>query len=1403
MDARYYIRDSRMSNDNSISSENQTEPWCRLWLPTETWDRFRGIDGNFLSDHGGKGGIDHVLEDSLPGIGHLSGHANVPFLTLLGRPGSGKSRELRMAAEGGWLGEHTILIEGKEIGATNAAVYLQSILATQLAEPCRLIIDGLDEVLLANPQFVAQLKGWFRLNIDERSRPRHSLAVSCRWADWQEAQIAELAALWPAGHSKTLVLAPLRRADAVDTLMRRLGEERSEAFWKQLRELHLIPVACWPQGFLALIRQFEASGYNSIATSHADVIRDQVLSLCRLADSRDDALRWEHSVPETKLRRQIAGRIAATMIVSGRGQLKLQETTAASDTNAMSAEELGATDEFWEGRRIAPNLEYLDAVVHRTRLMRRLPSSESWVFESQVYQEWLAADWLVTRNLDVRRLKMIFGSDAEGHWMVAPRMRATAAWLARYHVDFRNHILANDPLTLLSMDGACLPDRERQDIVEALLSATESVRVLDPGIRHSHLPSLKHGDLASQLERWLIRSDLTDATRHLAIEIAEKTKLHEISAVLWRIYPNASKRLRPEIAGALFRLAKNGHDEEWKAVLQGEVPIDAHGNLLGAALQIMVIESRAIPVREVLKHVLPERRFEVFGLYESVVRHLHEILTVEDLPDIFKKLSENPDAIRDSLSRAKDLNDSATSMAILEINRPEIGSALIEYWHACLRRHVIPKPDLAEIWKEHDDGRRKFIQALVSHSDFERHHEQGWVSTSDYLVEENDFQWCIDQIEAAPSEQEWRYATFVRAMIWRVDLTSYYGPMLDHIWNKSASLRGMLTTPLEGESVSQAIIRIAAENQAERDAKQSHSTKRQKQRELVHKERMAREAQQCRLAHDKGQLVWPGAFRVLMFRHSLATSGIVSFVPISEIGPEDAWMREAAACFITDSPQNPDFGSEYGLHGLLALAACLDELDVDGPLRKSIQKHWLVHLIPLLCNHGMGDTPEGISNKRFAEAFPEEFTHAFGEFCRDFYRKDRSLTELHQLEELTIPGLSAELKAVLLEEPLRPAGFFTGMWFLSKTDEEAAIEVALRWLPELGGEMPPDVAASLFGASAILVNGRLSAEIEAHLSNTPLVFDAIRAASSQLSWHDREMDFTCWPDHALKALGDAIWKAYPVTDRHHGSRGTFEFHGVTDEDHAMEFRDRLSSAAWSRGIDLAIPDVVEGESDEEAAQRSHMIDWHLHANRQARAAAAWETMHPTEFLKLADRPQARRARDRGELLDAVIESLERWEHALETQGVWDNLWNDRNIKDEKRIAREMRDWLRRDLDVIVECEVELALQDRSDVVVQTLPTDGSPSLTVVIELKKHLPSNTKERRTAMKSQLVDRYLRERLHEGWSHGLYVVAWTPKPGSRDDSAEAIERARLEFRQQAESLSVAPYTVKSMVIDARYRG
>jgi hypothetical protein len=393
------------------------------------------------------------------------------------------------------------------------------------------------------------------------------------------------------------------------------------------------------------------------------------------------------------------------------------------------------------------------------------------------------------------------------------------------------------------------------------------------------------------------------------------------------------------------------------------------------------------------------------------------------------------------------------------------------------------------------------------------------------------------------------------------------------------------------------------------------------------------------------------------------------------------------------------------------------------------------------------------------------------------------------------------LEKILLSEDLHAAGFFNALYFLSGTNEQIAIRVLEAMIPSIRSGEPDARSVAVLAAAMTLVSGRLTEEIKSHFSDEQLFASAIRFAVSRIRWHVRKLDFSAWPDLAVKNLAEACWRAYPITDRHQ-NRNTFEFRAVTDDDEAMEFRDQISSAAWSRGIVLDMPENIEGENPEQARQRRHMIDWHKHMNRQIRVGHVWKPLLPSQFFWLTDQPNARLARNQDELREALIESLHRWEESL-SNGHWHRLWNSKNIKHEKVISREMADWLHHDLKLPVECEVEPLLDRRADLLLRIDPTDGiSRSLQVVIEVKKLRTGNAPERRTAMKSQLLERYLKPKVRDGWSHGLYVVAWTPTPGSPDDSEESLQKHSKELEKQADDLSVEPFSLKSLVLDCRYR-
>lgn len=1371
------------------------------------WDAQRGIEDDFWTLDEWEHGVHHTL--GLPETNRclLSDYASAPFLMLLGRPGSGKSHELRSAEPEGWLGKPTVLIEAKEIGATDPGIYLPTILSSSSDACCSILIDGLDEILLQNRNFVVQLKAWFRRQLDAECRPRHTLAISCRWADWPQLQIDELSSLWPPGEHRHLVLCPLRRSDVEDTLKRKFGADHAAEFWHQVHDLRLRHVACWPQGLLGLMNQFEESGFAKLASSHAEVIGHQVVRHCRLADSPEDPVRWEKSVTGAEWRQRVAGRVAALMIWSGKSRIDLTVGSSNQTSEALLPNDLLGGQELWENGWRTVGLADLNELIHLSDLLKPLAQPNQWVFQSQVHQEWLAADWLAAQKLDEKRLQQMFGIEVRGRWMVFPVLMATAAWFARFDPTFRELILKNDPLVLLRMDGASLPQHEREEIVEALLKATDQIRVVDSGVRQAHLPSLKHSKLLKQLTHWLLDENITDPAKELAIEIAEKTDLKEIAGTLWELYPKTSSRLQIEVAGALHRLAAQGFNEKWRAVLRNEMPLDRHGRLLGAALEIMVVKLGEMPLRDVLNWIIPRYHFDAIGTYERVAGDLHDHLTVDDIPAVFKKLTEHPTMIHNSLSRAKDFNDKAVRLAIENFHQPEIREALVDYWHTSILHHAHPHHDYNvrlepdQLGLQNDEKRREIISALIAHPGFERHSERKWISTDDFLLLDHDFEWCLDQIILSKPEEQWRFSLVIDSFVWRADLTGHLGEKLNLVWQNSSALREVLPNPNPDETIVSAISRIAAENQSKRD-KQKHGWERkQAKRDQKLAEDLKQYSEQCQEAHARGEIAWPGVEQILGVRASGSGTRMVSFAPISQIQPEETWMIEAAMRYLTDCPLKQELTHEQGIYGLLALAACPLELDREGAVRQSIEKHWLPVLLEQIMSHSMGDPPAGISNSRFASLFPSAFAKAFEELFRRRYQSKGSFGELDFFKDCWLPQMTSSLEAILTEEPLQAEGFFNGLRRLAVLNEDMAIAVALRQLEALTLETAIDAKASVLGAATVLVNGRLYAEVKTHLADKNLVARTIAAVAHRFDWHEELIDFTTWPDQALKDLADACWSAFVKLDR--PSHRSFGFNEVTPEDDAIRFRDRITGVAQARGIDVAIPINHADDTADESRERQRTADWYGHATSQARASNAWSPMSASTFFQLASSPNARLARNPDELLAAVMECLRRWEAALKA-GAWDHLWDvkTKSSRPEKRIAREMRDWLHAHLDIMVEREVELASEDRTDVLVQTLPADASSmKLTVVIELKKLRAGNAKERRTAMKTQLLDRYLRERSHEGWTHGLYVVAWTPEPESTGDSSDAIKDAVRSLEKQAVELTTDQFKLAAMVVDARF--
>lgn len=230
------------------------------------------------------------------------------------------------------------------------------------------------------------------------------------------------------------------------------------------------------------------------------------------------------------------------------------------------------------------------------------------------------------------------------------------------------------------------------------------------------------------------------------------------------------------------------------------------------------------------------------------------------------------------------------------------------------------------------------------------------------------------------------------------------------------------------------------------------------------------------------------------------------------------------------------------------------------------------------------------------------------------------------------------------------------------------------------------------------------------------------------------------------------------------------------------------------------------------------LKWVLLDARENMLRRTWLPPSPEHFLELTRRKGSRLVRSADQLLELLVESLQRLQTKLQgetpqVEFLWDRIDQNRwRPKDESSLANYIKGFLKDDLEqagVVALREVEIRRSvgkgtgQTTDIHVTGLVPSSVEGkfnpVRVIIEVKGcwH-PEVT----TAMKTQLVERYLRD---NPCRHGLYVVGWfccslwdDADPKKKQSPKWSVEEARMEFDRQAKELSANGLVIRSVVLD-----
>jgi hypothetical protein len=1352
--------------DSAIKTppKNRQIEWRRFWCPIGSGINC-GEDGRgFLVDPEGEYGEGlnpnvHELDRLIPESGPL---------ILCGDPGIGKTHEFRRLKEIMQVSNnHDVLALTFRLHISSLSEFRHRTVESAVWNEWRtgdkfltLMIDGVDEGLIRIPTFISALLGL----LEGEPIARLRLLLTCRSAEWPDSQGDALIGLWPAkenGAKPVYELCPLRFKDVQLAAKEWLGDadEFAEAIWKS----QVTGLATRPVTLFLLLNEFLGTG--SLPSSHRELYRKGTWKLIGEVDpARLEILRaTQRSGTHVSLeeRYQSAQLLAALLLCCGKGAISRDDWLGGMDeqntlpltrvlTPAGMASSTGCVD--------ALESALFTSVGH-----------ERFGFAHQTFAECLGSMQLSRLPLaQVRRLLM--QRDEEGEHVI-PQLVELAAWTAGGHNEFCEHLLKADPAALLHCDASILSGQDKRKLVDAILSGVKSGRILDDYVLYRFFHTLKHPSLADQLRPWIADKSAEPESRSVAIEIAERCMLSELADDFLAVANGETGRLREDAAEALCEVMPASRLAELEPLARGEVGPDPRQTIRGYALK------RLVPARwslkEALPHIRPRSDTSYFGSYHGFLEyHLPKHVRIDDLPDLLVWLRSNLGAF-DSLSSRKNFAKRVIGLALENLQNAAIARAFVDLWHVLAKRHLTSELATTFGFSErlgNDEVFRRSLVSLLLNCELPPDlHVWTLFHDLDVVRSSNDFEWLLKSLLAAKPSSKHAWAEMIASHAHTPELLT---PSWDKFLNL-VELEPALRSRFEWLRAWDLDEKVARSSKA-RHLRDMRWKKKMEQRRRKGKNDPVPIRENALLkARENPAKTWWSLWHVLHWGDdpwkytNFSSMDVEAYEGWNVLSTEEKRLvRACAREFLLNYDEDTSSwqpGSEASLCSTSAIWLLKDELEDAPALVKALSERWIRLFSGFHFNEDHG------AAEHFAILDRINHQAALGAMMRDI--------------EADRPRIKRPF-AIRIANKCWDSRYDLAMqgYGESLTDGQALHETIDEWR-ELSAIAAGDFAVQCLSRQLADVEVgtypiMLKAVISAAILSRPV--DAYKLASGILM-KDADLAESVWSTvfHDVDTRENEWWSAWSedqLADLFIHLLQVLPQSG--DPNHDVGFVAPRTSAAWARD---QIPSKISGRSSRAAChallrlsrqlpERGRSLRWSYHKALVQCRRNEWERPNVSSVLKLIGNSAARMVVSDQDLLDAVLESLERLQHHLTGMSLpavgdlWEQIPAQSGEKaklqpcDEKTLQHRIARWLRDDLassrGIIVNCEVEPRLGQFTDIfvdAVRPVVTGQFERVSVVIEVKGCWHAKVK---SAMHSQLVDGYLRG---NGLMAGIYLVGW----------------------------------------------
>ncbi|WP_157856275.1 NACHT domain-containing protein [Actinacidiphila yeochonensis] len=467
---------------------------------------------------------------------------------LLGEPGAGKTSVFRSLVDGLPLWDAPIVsdstdrciwIDGPDLTpATYDEVlgrHLTALpsVALDLDVPqdgiLTVVIDQADE-----SEICRNLPSYLKRSLRYKDVRRIRLLVACRTGDYPPSLTRVLQDAF--GSCSLVDLAPLSRADAV-ALVDSAGVS-GEQLVSEVVALRAGALASVPLTLELIVREYRESG--RLTGGAMELFGDGV----RLLAAEYDTDRFAIAAPTTTWpqRLQVAGRIAARLVLSGRRTLwrgsLLEERPLGTDLDVSTIPGGSEQTSDVEPFEVTPTV--VDEVLHSG--LFTASGNRRFAFRHSSIAAFLTAKHLISRSVTDAALRRLFlvGVPDQETASIPVSLRETAAWLVALAPERSQWLASADPESLTMHSGLVRSDSVKELIVSRLLERAADVELGD--VRwHQTRWVLGHPGLARQLLPVLTLNpaDFSDwptwARARIALRLAEQCPSPDLAPLLLNV----------------------------------------------------------------------------------------------------------------------------------------------------------------------------------------------------------------------------------------------------------------------------------------------------------------------------------------------------------------------------------------------------------------------------------------------------------------------------------------------------------------------------------------------------------------------------------------------------------------------------------------------------------------------------------------------------------------------------------------------------------------------------------------------------------------------------------------------------------------------------------------------------